>query len=277
MPLEKRCEISFKTASPSTNGEELALKTHAKIVNFPSSPSTNPNFGASQAARGTVRGCYIVLQSSFDIVAFSWSKNNANFVQKTLPGLLYQWRANRIQNDAKIDDFSIFSLRPIRSPHASRSTNPDFPSIPPSIPFHVFAASVSLAARVPVYCNINPRTEDQGPLQGRSLPVYQSGFTRFGGRAGRHPRVLHVLHGSSRVSVFARPKTVRKERRKNARRYINGPQNWPNCAPKPTIATAFPSQPGHCASLPCSNAASNADQSATPRVLSCSVRAIALP
>ena len=35
---------------------------------------TNPDFGASEAAPGTVRGCYIVLHGAFDIVAFARSK-----------------------------------------------------------------------------------------------------------------------------------------------------------------------------------------------------------
>ena len=58
------------------------------------------------------------------------------------------------------------------------------------------------------------------------FPVYQSGFGRLEGRAGHHPRVLHVLYGSSRVCVFTRPKTVPKERRKNAPRYMIGTAFW---------------------------------------------------
>ena len=41
-----------------------------------------------------------------------------------------------------------------------------------------------------------------------------------------------VLHGSSRVSVFTRPKTARNLRRKNAPRYTNAPQRWPKMRTK---------------------------------------------
>ena len=63
---------------------------------------SNADFGASEAAPGTVRGCYIVLHGAFDIVAFARSKFVHNFRRKIDYRCTNRDKID-VQNDAKID------------------------------------------------------------------------------------------------------------------------------------------------------------------------------
>ena len=72
---------------------------------------SNPDFGASEAAPGTVRGCYIVLHGAFDIVAFARSKFVHNFRRKIDYPCTNRDKID-VQNDAKIDPKPRLSLFP---------------------------------------------------------------------------------------------------------------------------------------------------------------------
>ena len=77
----------------------------------------NPDFGASEAAPGTVRGCYIVLHGAFDIVDFSPSKFVHDFRRKIDCRCTNRNKID-VQNDAKIDPkpplslSTLFSVQP---------------------------------------------------------------------------------------------------------------------------------------------------------------------
>ena len=187
----------------------------ARVRSSHATPCINPDFGASEAAPGTLRGCYIVLQGSTEIDVFARSKN-------------------------------VRKLRPKNAPRYTNAAQIGVPKAPQNgPPGRIHPPRLH---RDRCFCAFENRSKITSK---KRTPVYQcraKGRSEGAAKRTARPGFSHVRA----IALPSRAQTPLRTPRDGARRHAlqHPPPPMPTPAPRfrHVRAIALPACPGHCAS-----------------------------